>query len=497
MKNPITHGSPQRHRATEKIKSGFLKIPQIFAVVLAVSLCLCGPRLCFAKPPVVPATPPLRITVPNIHVRFLSCGMKVLFLKNDEMPLVSATLLIPGGNVLDPDGKEGLAGLSTALMRNGGAGDLKPEAFDEALENRAAAFTCESEQEDFKASFNCLSGDVADILKLFADMVLRPQMDPLRLATDKATMADSLTRTEDTPDSITRVLFTKALFGHHPYGRWSTPKVASQLTRDDAMTFYKKHFGPKGAVLAVAGKFDEDQVFTQLDSLFGGWKEQEPGPVFTDGAPLGPAIYFFPKDVTQVFVRLGLPGLKRHDPRDIPLQVANYVFGGSGFTSRLMSKIRSDRGLAYFVDSYFLPYNITGPFQIVGGTRPDSVKEYLSLMFDQMALYAQIGPTPKELDEAKQSMIEEFAYNFESPFDLVAYRASLDFNDYPDDYLAQYREKVKSVTLEQAALAAQDILSRKDWVLVVCGPAELEGTLKGFGKVVTVKTVFDPLPSNP
>jgi zinc protease len=267
-----------------------------------------------------------------------------------------------------------------------------------------------------------------------------------------------------------------------------------KLTAGDVRNFYKAHYGPRGAVLVITGKFDEARVSAALEKIFSGWKAQKPAPAYADAQPLGPAIYFFPKNVTQVFIRMGLPGLRRHDPRDIPLQVANYVLGGSGFTSRLMREIRSNRGLAYFVDSYFLPYNITGPFQVVGGTRPDSVKEYLTLMFGQLDLYAKEGPAAAELASAQKGMIAEYAYNFESSFTLANYEGSLAFNGYPDDYLASYRDKIKAVTREEAAQAVRDILSRKNWVLAVCGPDGLQKDLEGFGKVVTVKSVFAPLP---
>ncbi len=152
----------------------------------------------------------------------------------------------------------------------------------------------------------------------------------------------------------------------------------------------------------VTGKFSEEEVSARLEKLFEGWKAQLNPAAFTDAQPLGPAIYFFPKDVTQVFIRFGLPGLKRHDPNDIPLQVANYVLGGSGFTSRLMREIRSNRGLAYFVDSYFLPYNIRGPFQVVGGTRPDSVKESLDPHVRPIGPIRQGGPTDAKWPRPKR-----------------------------------------------------------------------------------------------
>jgi zinc protease len=460
---------------------------------LCLSVFIFGSNHVFAKPPVLPPTAPLEIQVPDFHVKTLSCGMKVIFLKNDEMPLVSAEFFAPGGFRIDPDGKEGLVSLMNDLLRDGGVGKLSPEAFDAALENRAASMSASADMETFTAGFKCLEADLSDILNLFADMLRRPQFDAKRLETDRANIMDSLNRLEDTPDTLTRVLFYRTLLGRSPYGRWASPQSVAKITREDVVKFYQRHFGSQGAVLAVAGKFDEDKVSQQLEKLFAGWKGQEEGVKFEDSKPLGPAIYFFPKDVTQVLVRFGRLGLKRHDPKEIPLSVANYILGGSGFTSRLMQKIRSDRGLAYFVDSYFLPYDIRGPFQVVGGTRPDSVKEYLTLMFQLMEDFAKEGPTGKELEEAKQSMIEEFAHDFESPYTLASYKASLDFHGYPDDYLKTYRDKVKAVTQEQAAQAARAILSQENWVLVVSGPADLEPVLSAFGKVHNVSSIFESL----
>ncbi len=470
-------------------KGSWGKMIQSLLCVLCV---LCGSNA-FAKAPAVKQTAPLEIKIPDFHSKTLSCGMKVLFLRNDEMPLVEVKFLSPGGFSIDPPGKEGLTSQMNAALRDGGAGKLSPEAFDEALENKAASMSASADQESFTAGFKCLADDLPEIFGLFSDMLRKPGFDAKRLETEKANTIDALNRLEDTPDALTRVIFYKSLMGQSPYGRWASPMSVATINRSDVVGFYQKHFGPQGAMLTVAGKFNEEKVFKQLETLFAGWKSQEPLASGLDAKPLGPTIYFFPKDVTQVFARFGVLGVKRHDPRQIPLQVANDILGGSGFTSRLMQEIRSDRGLAYFVQSYFLPFNIRGPFQVVGGTRPDSVKEYLSVMFKVMADFEKKGPTEKELLEAKQSMIEEYAYNFESPFSVANYKASLDFNGYPENYLKTYRSKIKDVTQKQAAEAARMILSQKNWVLVVCGPGALEKELSALGKVIKVKSIFEPL----
>lgn len=469
------------------------------AAVLGLSLLLgAWSGRALARPPVVPPEPPLQFEIPDFHEKTLDCGLKVLFLENDELPLVSADFYEPGGYRLDPPGKEGLVGMMTGLQRDGGAGKWDAESFDRALEDRATSMSASTDVESFTASFNCLAKDLPDVLELFAAMLRAPRFDAKRFDTDKANYIDSLNRIEDTPDSLSRVLFYRGMLGGSPYGSCSTPRSALSVTREDIVDFYRKNYGPRGAVLVLTGKFDEEKVSRRLGELFGGWKAQAPLPAFSEAKPMGPAIYFFPKDVTQVFIRFGLPGVKRHEPDFIPLEVANYILGESGFTSRLMREIRSNRGLAYFVDSVFIPYSqIHGPFEVVGGTRPDSVKEYLTTMFKVLDGFSKDGPTEKELSQAKQSMVEEYAYNFESPFTLAPYKATLDFEGYPDDYLAGYRDRIKAVTLEQAAQASRRILSQKDWVMVVCGPAALKKELSEFGKVVEVDDIFAPLAPKP
>jgi len=473
---------PRRHGIGKVLAGLYLQVSLLIGVPQAL-----------AVPPNVPEPAPLRIQVPAFGEKVLSCGMTVLFLQDPSFPLAQGTLYLRGGSSCDPEGKEGLTSLVNAGLRSGGAGSLGPEAFDEALEDKAISLSLSSDLESTTVSFQCLTDDLATTLDLFGSMLRAPRFDPKRLETSKSLLLDGARRLEDTPDQATRVLFRKAFFGEHPYGRWEDPKSLAGLGRGDVARFFEEGYGPEGAVLALAGSFDEKGTLEDLERIFRGWKRKGKAPVFGEPKPLGPVIFFYPKEVSQVLVRLGYRGIQRHDPDQMPLDLADHVWGGSGFTSRLMKEIRSDRGLVYFVNSYSLPFNIPGIFQVVGGTRPDALEEYLTVLFGMAGDYAKNGPTLPEMVDAKRSLVEEFAGNFGSVFQTVAYQGNLVFNGYPKDHLSTYREKVKAVTREEAARAAGKVLSRKDRVLVVCGPASLEKVLAKFGKVRVVKSIFDPL----
>jgi zinc protease len=458
--------------------------------LLACLACLAPLR---AKSPQLPPSPPLRLEIPAFGEKQLSCGLKVLWREDAELPLVSCSLRIPGGFILEPEGKEGLLHLLKGLLRDGGAGALSPARFDQALDDRAASLWAAADQESFSAGFSCLSEDVDPLLGLFADMLLRPRLDAQRLEVTRAGMLDYLQRLEEQPEEVTGMLITRGYFGPHGYGGWPSVKSIKSIQRSDLADFFQAHYGPQGGVLVLSGLFDHEKTLARLESLFKGWKPQRPSQAPPAPPLQGKRILFFPKEVPQVSIRLALPGLKRHDPADFPLMLANYSFGGGGFNSRLMRRIRSEKGLAYSISSNYQKLWVPGPFTIEGATRPDAARGYLELLFEAMRQYAAEGPTPSELEEAKNALTQEFAYNFASVHDLASQRADYEFKGYPPDYLETYRAKIQAVTLKEAAAAAARILGQDTWVMAVSGPLSLQKDLEAFAPVTTLKSAFDPL----
>ncbi len=193
----------------------------VFALGFVVS------SFAFANPPQFPPENPLEIQVPAFSFKTLSCGIKVLYLHDDRLPIVSGSLRIPGGNVTDPNGKEGLSSFTASLLRNGGAGKLKPGAFDTALENKAISLGCSSEQEDFNATFSCLSEDLEAALAIIRGYASSAGFRAKRLA------AENWTRRKPTNASRTRRTPSRGCFSPRassaipPMGGGEAPRRSS------------------------------------------------------------------------------------------------------------------------------------------------------------------------------------------------------------------------------------------------------------------------------
>ncbi len=74
---------------------------------------------------------------------------------------------------------------------------------------------------------------------------------------------------------------------------------------------------------------------------------------------------------TQATVYLGRPGIRQDHPDYFPLLVANYILGG-GSASRLYTRVREERGLAYSVYSTLSPGRYGS---VVRGLAPDARRE--------------------------------------------------------------------------------------------------------------------------
>ncbi|HEX7455653.1 MAG TPA: insulinase family protein, partial [Gallionella sp.] len=132
-----------------------------------------------------------------------------------------------------------------------------------------------------------------------------------------------------------------------------------------------------------------------------------------------------------------------------PLYVGNYILGGGGFVSRLMSEVREKRGLAYSVYSYFMPLKLPGAFQIGLQTKKEQADEALLLVRKTLAEFVADGPTVKELIAAKQNIVGGFPLRIDSNRKILEYLSIIGFYDLPLSYLDDFTGRVERVTVAQ------------------------------------------------
>jgi predicted Zn-dependent peptidase len=416
-------------------------------------------------------------------------GIVVYFLENHELPIVYGALLFKGGTVHDPSEKIGLADLTSTLMRTAGAGDRTGDEVDEALDFVAASIDVSAGMHSFAATFSCLKKDIDLTSALMADILISPVFDSVKMALEISNANDAIRRQNDNSWSIARRVFNQYLYGKHPYGNYATLASLDRIGRDDVKALHQTYFAPDNCIMAVMGDLSEDEVRAIVAQKFGAWEKGDNSipPVADAQAEYVPGVYYAEKDISQANIRFGHLGLDNRHPDRYAFQVMNFAMGGGGFSSRLTKQVRTTAGLAYTVGSYQYTRPANGAFFGYCLTRADNMSLAAQMMLDIIADVKANGITAEELEIAKESIINSYVFDYDSPGELVRAYANLELMGFPPDQLQQNLAGLKAVTLEDCNRVAAEYLDLDNIVMVVAGNKEMfDKPLETFGPVTAV-----------
>jgi predicted Zn-dependent peptidase len=406
----------------------------------------------------------------------LKSGPVAYVVPDRELPLVNISILVRCGEYLDPAGKEGLAGLTGALLYQGGTEKLTANELEERAAFLAAQFQTAVEGTAGNVSLNLLSKDLDEGLGLLRDILVTPrfQADKLQLRKDQTAQAMKQ-RNDDSAGIEGREA------GNLAYGEkfWANRDVTSNslaaITRDDLVAFHRRWFHPANFVVAVSGDFDRDAMIARLEKLFADWpfRGETPPPVPADAAFAAPGVYLVNKDVNQGRVSLMLPGILRDDPDLFAAGIMNDILGGGGFTSRIVNRVRTEEGLAYSAGS-----SLSGgtyfptPFTASCQTQSRKVAYAVSLILAELKRMAAEPVTDEEIRTSIKSKIESFPRAFASKAQTAGLFAQEEFTGRfatNPDFYQNYRDKIRAVTKADIQRVARRLLHPDRVALLIVG----------------------------
>lgn len=429
--------------------------------------------------------PPLTFQVPEVARQTLANGTRLYLKEDSELPLVSLTAVLEGGSLQDPQDRAGLASLYATLLRTGGAGELSPAELDARLEFYAIDLGVSAETYTVTLNMSLRSADLETGLAILADILRRPGFAADRLELARQQEIEAVRRARDVPSVVARQALQRTLYPDHPLGRIPDPDSLGRITREDLLAFHRRVAVPDNLWLAITGDFRSTALTDQLQALLGDWRpaERPAAQIPSLARSPQPTVLWVRKEIPQTTILFGEIGVSKDNP-DLPaLRVMNYILGGGGFNSRLMREVRSNRGLAYSVYSYYQPgRRLPGLFMAGAETKNASVAEVVGLMRRLMEQLREEPVSQAELDLARESLINSFVFAFENNHDVVTQSLRLDLFDYPSGYLENFREQIAAVSLADVQRVAGRYLDPRRQVLVLVGsPPDPQGVAERLG----------------
>jgi len=168
-------------------------------------------------------------------------------------------------------------------------------------------------------------------------------------------------------------------------------------------------------------------------------------------------------DSKQTHISMLIPAITRDDEDFYNLLVANYIFGGSGFGSMLMSEIREKNGLAYSVFSYLVPYKNEGILKIGMQTETKNTDKAIEIINEQINLFKEFNFDEKRIDAAKLGLIRSFELRFDSNKKILSTLSAINDLNMHEDYFEKYIKGIQSVNKDRIkkAIKSKILFDRK------------------------------------
>lgn len=331
----------------------------------------------------------------EVHLLELPNGLVLLAEAMPGVQSAAFSLLLPGGSAFEPVEAPGSATMLAEWITRG-AGDLSSREWLAALDRLGVSHAVGAQSIHASVSAATLGRNLLPALRLFADVLLRPRLDPREIEPIRALCHQALQSLEDDPGSKVMVELRRRHFPD-PWGRPTQGSAAGidAATPELLADFFSRAYRPNGALLGVAGAIDWPALRDEVQRLFGDW-EPRPVPEVVE-KPAGPRRDHIQQETQQTQIALAFPSVPVDHPDYYRARAATAILGG--YTSaRLFTEVREKRGLCYSVFAGYEALKARGAVVCYAGTSTERARETLEVTLAEIERLATGGVEAEELD---------------------------------------------------------------------------------------------------
>ena len=401
----------------------------------------------------------------------LSNGLELVVIPDRRAPVVTHMIWYKVGSADETPGISGLAHFLEHLMFKGTAKHPTGE-FSKVVATiggQENAFT----SSDYTGYYQRVPTEqLKTVMEFEADRMTGLQLtDAVVLPERNVILEEENQRIGNNPRARLGQQIDAALFLNHPYGR---PVIGwrhemEQLSRDDALAFYRRFYGPNGAVVVIAGDVEPEQTRKLAEETYGKIKRndliaprkrpQEPPPIA-------------PRSLTLADARVEQPFLQRaylvpsfataQRGESEALEVLAHILG-SGSSSRLYRTLAVDKPVAVMAaagyDSSALDMS---KFSIYGSPRPGVTLQQFETEAD--AVIAEViakGVSADELERAKSRLIADAIYAQDNQATMARWYGGALMTGASVQDVQRWPERIRAVTAAEVQDAARKWLDKR------------------------------------
>ncbi|MBX7152561.1 insulinase family protein [bacterium] len=421
-------------------------------------------------------------------------GLVAITRPNPFVPVIAMRGSFRGGASLESDDDAGLTKLVAMLLKSGTESQTAIQ-IAEGLDYLGSSITFTANHDSVNFSLTSLSKHFDRSLAILADLLIRSVFPADEIERARRLALADIKQKADQPMQIAWDVCAESVFQNHPYRRTidGSATTINKLTREDIIKAYHNIAVSNRLTLAIVGDFEPQSLIQKLIDQFSS--------ITTDHRSMSPLeepvvnskrkILLVERDLKQANICFGNIACKRNIPDYYSTVLMNYILGGSGLTSRLTHRIRTQQGLAYSVYSQLIRRAASGIFTVRMQTKTDNTGKAIESILDEIKRMQNETVLEPELSDAKKFFAGSFPFRIQTNHDYAYYLEQGEFFHLPLNYLNDEVTMIQKVDQGDIKDAAQKYLNTNHYILAIVSKTEsLKTPMETFGVVEEVQVQF-------
>ncbi len=306
---------------------------------------------------------------------------------------------------------------------------------------------------------------------LLCEIYFNSVFDPEEIAKEQNVVLQEINMTVDTPDDYIHDIYSEVFFRNHPLNHsiLGESRTVLSMNRQRMKDYFNtRYLVPERIIITAAGNIKHNQFLDRVEKKFSHLKSSNTVKDYVDFSPVK-NIRFNTRELEQVHICFGVPGVSYLDERRYALFLLNTILGGS-MSSRLFQEIRENRALAYSIFSFASSFHDTGYVSVYMGVTKENVEEAVETALREVKLLKDKEVDMDELLNAKEQLKGNILLSLESSDSRMSRAAKCEIYSNSFIPVEDVIKKVETVRQEDIQQLALDLFNEDMFTFIFLGP---------------------------
>jgi len=402
----------------------------------------------------------------------LSNGIPVYAIQSGTEEIVKIDLLFRAGNWYNP---APLVAEATCDMLTEGTTGMTSAEIAGKLDYYGAFLRSKANKDSATVTLLTLKKYLEPTLEILSEILRKPAFPEDELSTYISNKKQQFQLERSKVNSQSRIKFNEGLFGpNHPYGKILKYEDHDKVTRNHLTEFHKEYYVPENCEMLVTGHID-NQVISRIDKHIG-IKSWKPGkiinaPEFKIETTSQKEIFTPKENALQAAVRMGKVMFTKHHPDYLKMKIVTTILGGY-FGSRLMKKVREEKGYTYGINAILISLVNEGYFVIVSEVGSNVCRKAIDAIKQEIKRLKQEKAGNAELDMVKNYMMGDLLRSFDGPLPTSGSYLSILENQVSEYYFSNLFNEINKITAMDVMDLANKYLDEEEMIVSIAGKCE-------------------------